>query len=97
MLDFLQPQVEGASLNQAFDKVLNASTPQSLRNLEKSLGVSLGRDQKDDRESHLRGGQVGKWRSYVTPADHAYVEAQMRSFGLDLSAFTLDPVPVGKA
>ena len=54
------------ALKAAFKKALNAAKPDSLKNLETALGSSLGRDQADAGESHLRGGEVGKWTSQLS-------------------------------
>ncbi len=81
----------GGDLEGAFGKTLNATKPESLRNLERAMGSSLGRDQRDAGESHLRGGQIGKWRGPLSDDDVAYVEERLESAGLSLAGFVLDP------
>ena len=85
MIDFFDLEVDRAKLERVFPKALNATTPQSLRNLEKAIGSSLGRDQADAGESHLRGGEVGKWKGVLSEEDRRYVEERLRLFGLDLA------------
>lgn len=91
MITFLGLGVESAALDEAFAKSLNATTPQSLRNLERSLGTSLGRDQAEEGESHLRGGEVGKWRDLLSSEDRAFVEQRLEAFALDLASFRTEP------
>lgn len=80
------PPSEG-DLKEAFRKSLNATKPESLRNLERAMGTSLGRDQTDDRESHIRGGQIGKWTDQLDENDLDYVRHRMTEFGLDIGDF----------
>ena len=66
-----------SALKVAFKKALNAAKPESLRNLETALGSGLGRDQTDAGESHLRGGEVGKWTSQLSEEDLRFVGARL--------------------
>ena len=75
------------ALKAAFKKALNATKADSLKNLETALGSSLGRDQADAEESHLRGGEVGKWTSQLSEEDLRFVQARLDAFGLDLAEF----------
>ncbi len=75
----------------AFKKALNAAKPGSLKNLETALGSSLGRDQLDAGESHLRGGEVGKWTSQLSEEDLRFVGARLNAYGLDLAGFRTEP------
>ncbi len=87
MLKFLDLGLDRANLEVPFKKALNAAKPESLKNLEKALGTSLGRDQADAGESHLRGGEVGKWSSVLSKEDLRFVEARLNAYGLDLADF----------
>ena len=80
-----------SALKVAFKKALNAAKPESLRNLETALGSSLERDQTDAGESHLRGGEVGKWTSQLSEEDLRFVGARLNAYGLDLAGFRTEP------
>ena len=73
-----------------FQKALNASSAESLRNLEKSLGSSLGRDQADAQETHIRGGEIGKWKQCYDAQDVAFAEQALGEFGLSLDGFIIE-------
>jgi hypothetical protein len=79
------------ALKAAFKKALNATKLGSLKNLEKALGSSLGRDQTDVEESHLRGGHIGKWKCQISQEDLRFIQARLNSFGLDLANFHTEP------
>ncbi len=68
----------------------NRPSAESLRNREKSIGASLGRDQAGRDETHLRGGEIGKWRQYYDEADVKFVEHALSEFGLSLTRFVID-------
>lgn len=89
MLAFLEFELDGEEKETAFQKALNSSTAESLRNLEKSLGTSLGRDQFDAGESHIRGGEIGKWSQYFDDSDVEFAEAALNEFELSLDAFEI--------
>ena len=90
MLAFLGCALDGDEAEVCFQKALNSSSASSLRNLEKSLGASLGRDQTDARESHLRGGEIGKWRQHYDEADVEFAEQALGAFGLSLDDFEIE-------
>ena len=48
----------------AFDNALEVTKPDEMRKLERYLGRTLANDQNlpPGLESHLRGGEIGKWR-----------------------------------
>jgi hypothetical protein len=80
-----------SALKVAFKKALNAAKPESLKNLETALGSSLGRDQADTEESHLRGGEIGKWTSQLSEEDLRFVQARLNAYSLDLAGFRTEP------
>ena len=90
MLRFFDFDVDTTLKEECFQKALNSSSVESLRNLEKSLGMSLGRDQADPAETHIRSGEIGKWRRYFDESDILFVETTLKKFGLDLAAFEID-------
>ncbi len=90
MLAFLNFEIDSDKKEACFQMALNASAAESLRNLEKSLGASLGRDQADAGESHIRGGKIGKWRQYYDHTDIDYAKAVLAEFGLSLDAYQID-------
>ena len=90
MLAFLSFEVDSDEKETCFQKALNASSAESLRNLEKSLGTSLGRDQADAGESHIRGGEIGKWSQYYDDTDVDFAKAALAEFELSLDAFEIE-------
>lgn len=89
MLSFWHFDINSAAKRTCVAKALKSSAPDSLRNIEAALGSSLARDQVADEESHMRGGEIGKWRSVLNDSDVEFSEARLREFGLSLSAFEL--------
>jgi hypothetical protein len=90
ILGFLNFNVDDAAKETAFQKALNASSAESLRNLEKSLGSTLGRDQADHGETHIRGGEIGKWKQCFDDSDVAFAESTFNQFGLSLDDFDIE-------
>ena len=90
MLAYLGFALDSDEKEACFKKALNSSSASSLRNLEKSLGTTLGRDQADAGESHIRGGEIGKWSQYYDAADVAFAEAALAAFDLSLDAFEIE-------
>ena len=90
MLAFLGFAIDSSEKEACFQMALNASSAQSLRNLEKSLGASLGRDQADAGESHIRGGKIGKWKQCYDTADVDFAERALSGFGLSLAGFVIE-------
>ncbi|MDX1402819.1 MAG: sulfotransferase domain-containing protein, partial [Kiloniellales bacterium] len=91
MMLHLETGPEPQGYREAFGKALNATTAESLKNLERSIGATLGRDQTRKNESHLRGGEIGKWREFLEQGDLDYAEEMLSSFGLSLSDFQTLP------
>ncbi len=90
ILGFLGFKVDDEAKETAFQKALNASTAESLRNLEKSLGSTHGRDQADAGETHIRGGEIGKWKQCFDDGDLAFAERALNEFGLSLDSFDIE-------
>ncbi|MFP6729110.1 MAG: sulfotransferase domain-containing protein [Alphaproteobacteria bacterium] len=90
LLAFLGCALDSDEAEACFQKALNSSSASSLRNLEKSLGASLGRDQSDAGESHIRGGKIGKWKQYYDEADVEFAEQALSAFGLSLDGFEIE-------
>lgn len=78
---------------QAFSKALQAAQPEVLRTIELKLGRTLAGDQYVDptKESHMRGGKVGKWKNHFSDNLLEDVELQLRVFDLSLENFQLEP------
>ena len=90
MLDFLGFALDSEEKEACFQKALNSSSASSLRNLEKSLGASLGRDQADAGESHIRGGEIGKWNRHYDKRDVDFAERALGAFDLSLDDFEIE-------
>lgn len=89
MLRFVGVDIEDEHKRNAFRRALKASSPESLRNVEAALETSLGRDQTESSESHIRGGGIGKWQQYFDESDVGLVEETFREFGISLKDFEL--------
>ena len=76
----------------AFSKALQATRPETLRKVELKLGNTLAFDQCVDakKESHMRGGEIGKWKMHFSDRMLEYAELQLRIFGLSLNNFQLE-------
>ncbi len=76
----------------AFRKALASTTPEAMRRLELHLGQTLARDQKlpASQESHMRGGETGKWRKHFSDALLKQAEEELQRFDLSLKHFILD-------
>jgi hypothetical protein len=72
-----------------FDNVLDIVTPKALRELELRTGKTLANDQKlsSSKESHMRGGKVGKWIEFFSKEDLYLIEKRFNEFGLTLNSF----------
>lgn len=90
MLGFWNFQLDSAERREAFQRALNSSSSASLKNVEAALNASLARDQTEPSESHMRGGEIGKWRRFLSQDDVTFAEARLGEFGLSLQRFALD-------
>ncbi len=89
MLEFWGFDVDTAGKQSAVQKALQSCSPESLRNIETALQSSLARDQMKPGESHIRGGEIGKWKSVLSDADVDFAKAQLAEFGISLDDFEI--------
>lgn len=87
MLGHLGFQVDDDNKKTCFRKALQSSSMTSLKNIEVAIKGTLARDQSDKEESHMRGGEIGKWKDYYDQSDLDFVEARLDEFGLQLDSF----------
>ncbi len=89
MLTFWNKTFDTAEERQCIQKALNSCTPESLQNIEVALQSSLARDQMKPGESHIRGGEIGKWQNELSDSDVDFAETRLAEFGLTLQQFEL--------
>lgn len=87
ILEFLGFALDGEDKRTAFAKARNASKVESLKVLERAMPGALARDQAAASETHMRGGEVGKWKDAISDADLALISARLAAFGLCLADF----------
>lgn len=71
----------------AFTEALKLSDRNSMKNFENSLGRSLGNDQTNTNERHIRDGKIGKWKEHLGEEDLSKIEKRLNKFDLTLSQF----------
>lgn len=72
----------------AFEQALHFISKDNLQTFEKTLGRPLGDDQIDkDNESHIRGGEINKWKKILRKDTIQYVQNLFHAHDLDLESF----------
>jgi hypothetical protein len=71
-----------------FDKALDATTPKSLRQVELQLGHAFAHPEIRN-DSHMQGGEIGKWRRWLSEDTVQEVERRFNRFELSLQDFVL--------
>ena len=79
--------VEDSNHLKKVEMALLLSSKKSLKKIEKIIGHSLGEDQIDPNQSHIRDGSVGKWRTHLGKDDLAKIQERLERFGLSLTDF----------
>jgi hypothetical protein len=89
ILQFFDFDLNKDNRENLFKKALSFVSMESLRTLELKTGNTLAKDQKVSakHESHMRGGQIGKWQNYFTQNDLMEIEKLFNSFKLSLNDF----------
>ena len=90
MAGFLNISLDDEAKEACFQKALNASSAESLKNLETAIGGPLARDQSDRGESHMRGGEIGKWKIALDQDDIDFIDRRLREFGLSIENFVVE-------
>ena len=90
ILSFLNFELDSEEKRRCFQKARNSTSVTSLKNLEGAIAGPLARDQDDPGESHMRGGEIGKWRRRLAYGDLEIAKARLREFGLSLEDFIID-------
>jgi hypothetical protein len=78
------------SNQQKIVQALALSCKDSIKRIEKTLGHSLVGDQADPNESHVRGGEVGKWTKHLNNDDLDEIQKRLARFGLSLADFDVE-------
>ena len=54
------------------------------------MGGSLARDQGDEHESHMRGGEIGKWKAVLDDEDLELIRRRLGEFDLSIDDFVVE-------
>ena len=73
-----------------FAIALKLSSKDSVKEMEKIGGHSIGNDQSDPKESHMRGGAIGKWKKHLNNEDIKIVQQRLGCFGISLDEFDIE-------
>ena len=87
ILDFLGFALDDDRARAAFAKARNASKVESLKVLEQAMPGALARDQSAAGETHMRGGEIGKWQTALGDRDLELISARLAQFDLCLDSF----------
>ncbi|MBW1702365.1 MAG: sulfotransferase domain-containing protein [Deltaproteobacteria bacterium] len=74
----------------AFQTALKLSRMDSMKKIEDKIGHSLGDDQADTNEKHVRDGKIGKWKTHFNNEDIARIEKRLNNFDLSLAQFDIE-------
>ncbi len=87
ILEFLGFALDDDTRCAAFAKARNASKVESLKVLEQAMPGALARDQSAAGETHMRGGEVGKWKAALGDGDLELISARLAQLDLCLTDF----------
>ena len=87
ILAFLGVALDDERARAAFAKARNASKIESLKVLEQAMPGALARDQSAAGETHMRGGEVGKWKAALSDRDLDLISDRLAKFDLRLADF----------
>ena len=87
ILNYFGHKVKIFEHQKAFEEALRLSSKDSMKKIENSLGRSLGNDQKNRRDRHVRDSRIGKWKDYLSAEDCNKIEERLQQFGLTLTQF----------
>ncbi|UCE47414.1 MAG: sulfotransferase domain-containing protein [Phycisphaerales bacterium] len=82
--------ISNPSNQQKIGLALALSSKDSIKKIEKTLGHSLVGDQTDPNESHVRGGEIGKWKKHLNNDDLQEIQQRLMRFGLSLADFDIE-------
>ncbi len=89
MLNFWNFRIDCTDRMACFERALRSCERDSLKNVEAALGATLGRDQVGDNETHIRGGESGKWHHHFDDDDVEYARNRLAQFDINLGNFIL--------
>lgn len=90
ILDFMGHNVVASGNQIKFQEALKASSKDSVSKIEGQMGRALANDQADPNERHIRDGQPGRWKDYLSAEDICSVEERFARYGIELAEFTLE-------
>ena len=75
---------------QALIYAASMAAPGRIQQYEQANGRPLANDQLDASSSHVRGGQIGKWKSELSDEDVTYCMDRLDEFGLRRDDFIFE-------
>ena len=94
ILDYFGHDIRDISNQQKIAHAMALSSKDSIKKIERTIGHSIGSDQADANESHIRGGETGKWKKHLNNDDREEIQERLARFGLSLDDFDTSPVSV---
>ncbi len=94
ILDHFGHDIGNPSNQQKMDQAMALSSKDSIKRIERTIGHSIVGDQVDPNESHIRGGDIGKWKKHLNNDDLEEIQERLACFGLSLEDFDIAPVSV---
>jgi hypothetical protein len=89
ILHFMGHEITPLNNNYIMD-ALKFIDMKNLKSLEVKLGHSIGDDQLLFGESHMRGGQIGKWKEHLNNSSLRFVQQKLEKFNLSLDFFIIE-------
>ncbi len=89
ILDHLGHDIGNPSNQQKMAQAMALSSKDSIKRIERTIGHSIGGDQVDPNESHIRGGEIGKWKKHLNNDDLEEIQERLARFGLSLDDFDI--------
>ncbi len=90
VLSFFGHDMSNPSHQEKMALALIHSSRDSVRKMEKAMGHSIGADQTDPNESHVRDGVIGKWKKHLNNEDIKIVQQRLGCFGISLDEFDIE-------
>ncbi len=89
ILNHFGHDIHNPSNQQKIVQAMALSSKDSIKKIERTIGHSIGGDQVDPSESHIRGGEIGKWKKHLNNDDLERIQERLVCFGLSLDAFDI--------
>ncbi|MBI2707566.1 MAG: sulfotransferase domain-containing protein [Proteobacteria bacterium] len=89
ILAFLGHFVNTPHEMEAFRLAFNITKIDSMKQIESQLGWTLGQDQTDKNESHIRSGNIGDWRLSLSTDDVKRIDRELKRLGHSITDFII--------